>query len=165
MSRYNKIKSEHSSDKYIVGGVAMVLIIVGLIAVWISTANPRNVSTVNATSTTSELASSTISMATTTVDNGSISVPGDLKTITLAKCLAQKKITMYGAYWCTHCKDQKDTFGSSFQYVPYIECPKNVQLCISKLVESYPTWLKSDGTKLEGFVKLDKLAEWAGCAF
>jgi hypothetical protein len=88
-----------------------------------------------------------------------------LKTVTLAKCLAQKKITMYGAAWCAHCKDQKEAFGSAWQYVPYVECPDNVQLCISKQIKGYPTWLKTDGTQLEGFVELKKLAEWAGCQY
>jgi len=158
MSKY-KIKSEHSGDKYIVTGVAVVLIIVGLIAVWISTANPSS-PTETATSTGS-LSTTTISTATTTT-TGPVPAPGDSRAVGLAKFLAQNKITMYGAAWCAHCQDQKKAFGSAWQYVPYVECPDNVQLCISKLVESYPTWLKSDGTKLEGFVDLNKLALWAG---
>src|SRR5215467_2633829 len=39
-----------------------------------------------------------------------------------AKCLTAKNAKMYGAYWCPHCQDQKEMFGSSFQYAPYVEC-------------------------------------------
>src|SRR5438477_10008630 len=39
-----------------------------------------------------------------------------------AKCLAARQVKMYGLYWCTHCEEQKEMFGSAFQYVPYIEC-------------------------------------------
>ena len=39
-----------------------------------------------------------------------------------ARCLAEKKAVMYGLYWCEHCAEQKELFGASFQYVPYVEC-------------------------------------------
>src|ERR1700739_3296460 len=39
-----------------------------------------------------------------------------------ARCLAQRDVKMYGAYWCPHCAEQKEMFRASFQYVPYIEC-------------------------------------------
>jgi hypothetical protein len=39
-----------------------------------------------------------------------------------AKCLTAKQAKMYGAFWCQHCDAQKEKFGSSFQYAPYVEC-------------------------------------------
>ena len=39
-----------------------------------------------------------------------------------AKCLTVKQAKMYGAFWCPHRDEQKEKFGSSFQYAPYIEC-------------------------------------------
>jgi glutaredoxin len=61
-----------------------------------------------------------------------------------AKCLAQKEIKMYGADWCSHCKNQKEMFGSSFQYVNYIECAEGQygqkQICKDNGIKSYPTW-------------------------
>lgn len=60
----------------------------------------------------------------------------------LAKCLAEKKVTMYGAEWCSHCKTQKALFGEAFKFIPYVECPDNISLCIEKGIEGYPTWLK-----------------------
>ncbi len=164
MGKY-KINGEHSHDKYIIGGVVMVLVIVGLVVVWISTAVPKTPAGNLVTSVDGNVASSTLATATTTSLNLN-PVPGDSKEVTLAKCLAKQKITMYGAAWCTHCQDQKKAFGQeAFQYIPYIECPANVQLCISKQVSGYPTWLKTDGSKMEGFTELSKLATWSGCSF
>ncbi len=39
-----------------------------------------------------------------------------------AQCLNTKGAKMYGAFWCPHCAEQKEMFGSSFQYVNYVEC-------------------------------------------
>lgn len=80
-----------------------------------------------------------------------------------AQCLAQKEITMYGAEWCPHCKNEKKRFGSSFQYVPYVECPDNPNMCVAKGVNGYPTWIFPDGKKLEGEQGLKKLSEESSC--
>lgn len=33
---------------------------------------------------------------------------------------------MYGAYWCSHCYDQKQTLGrEAFERLPYVECDSN----------------------------------------
>ena len=81
-----------------------------------------------------------------------------------AKCLAEKKITMYGAYWCPHCQSQKKLFGDSFQYVPYVECPNSPKVCLDKGATGYPTWITSDGTKLVGEQSLEKLSQISGCS-
>jgi len=36
-----------------------------------------------------------------------------------ARCLTERGVKMYGAWWCPHCVEQKETFGASFEYVPY----------------------------------------------
>src|SRR2546430_1164979 len=38
-----------------------------------------------------------------------------------AQCLTSKGTKMYGAWWCPHCKDQKESFGFALQYVNYVE--------------------------------------------
>ena len=81
-----------------------------------------------------------------------------------AKCLRDKNITMYGAYYCSHCQDQKAAFGSSFQYVPYVECTQDTQKCLEKKVNFYPTWIFPDGKSLVGFQELSQLAQESGCA-
>lgn len=80
-----------------------------------------------------------------------------------AQCLAKRELTMYGAVWCTHCQNQKKEFSTSFQYVPYVECPDNIKLCTDKGVTGYPTWITKDGQKFEGEQPLEKLAQVSGC--
>lgn len=88
----------------------------------------------------------------------------------LAKCLTTKGAIMYGAYWCSHCSDQKTTFGSAFQYVKYIECdPKgkkaNSQACQKAQIKNYPTWIMPGHESLEGTQGLSDLASWSKCSF
>lgn len=94
--------------------------------------------------------------------SGVPSVPSG-KYKTFAQCLASKKITMYGASWCSHCKAQKALFGDSFKYVPYVECTENPDLCLKKGVESYPTWITESGEKYINEQKLEKLGQISGC--
>ncbi|MDQ5911816.1 MAG: VKORC1/thioredoxin domain protein, partial [Patescibacteria group bacterium] len=48
-------------------------------------------------------------------------------------------------------------------YVSYVECPDNVQVCISKGVNGYPTWINASGTLYEGEQGLEGLAKISGC--
>jgi hypothetical protein len=85
-----------------------------------------------------------------------------------AKCLTAKQAKMYGAFWCPHCKDQKDKFGSSFEYAPYVECGiKGSQaiapVCTEAGIKRYPTWVFADGTRVEGAHELEFLGEATGC--
>ncbi|MFA6227228.1 MAG: hypothetical protein WC631_02010 [Candidatus Paceibacterota bacterium] len=59
-----------------------------------------------------------------------------------AKCLTDKGFTMYGAVWCSHCTAQKALFGDSFKYIKYVECPDNINICLDKGVQGYPTWIR-----------------------
>ena len=69
---------------------------------------------------------------------------------------------MYGAYWCTHCYDQKQRFGRrAFERIKYIECDrygKNTQykLCRQKRIPGYPTW-EIDGEQYPGEISLEDL--------
>ena len=80
-----------------------------------------------------------------------------------AQCLSEKGITMYGAAWCPHCQREKRLFGSSFQFVNYVECPDNPQLCTEKGVTGYPTWIFPDGRRFAGEQGLQKLSAESGC--
>jgi thiol-disulfide isomerase/thioredoxin len=86
----------------------------------------------------------------------------------LAKCLKEKGVVFYGAHWCEHCKNQKRQFGSAAKELPYVECssPDGSQMfpvCIEAKVESFPTWVFTDGSRLSGEVKAAVLAEKSGC--
>lgn len=86
-----------------------------------------------------------------------------------AKCLTDKGIKLYGAYWCGHCKNQKEMFGESLKYVNYIECAKEggqgqAEVCEQEGISGYPTWQFANGRKEGGEKTLDKLSEISGCA-
>lgn len=85
-----------------------------------------------------------------------------------AKCLKDKGAVFYGAFWCPHCRDQKDLFGSSQKYLPYVECSSSdgnsqLEICKKEKIESYPTWQFADGSREEGELSLEKLSEKSGC--
>lgn len=85
-----------------------------------------------------------------------------------AQCLAEKKAAMYGAVWCTHCDDQKKLFGSSWKYVPYVECSVNgtrqrTPECTRLDIRYTPTWIFADGERKVGVIPLADLGKKAGC--
>ncbi len=86
----------------------------------------------------------------------------------LAKCLTEKGVKMYGAYWCPHCAKQKALFGKSFEYVNYIECSLpnkagQTELCKEAGIEGYPTWEFASGERLPGEQTLQALSEKSAC--
>ena len=86
-----------------------------------------------------------------------------------AQCLGEKGATFYGAFWCPHCNDQKNIFGSSKKYLPYVECSLpngngQTQICIDKGIQGYPTWEFADGSRpFSGEVSLEDLSAQTGC--
>src|SRR6266576_128180 len=79
-----------------------------------------------------------------------------------AKCLAARQVKMYGLYWCTHCEEQKEMFGSAFQYVPYIECGTKGSraeqpACVEAGVKNFPTW-QFVTDRHEGVLRLETLS-------
>lgn len=94
--------------------------------------------------------------------------PGPGKYDTFATCLKDKGAVFYGAYWCTHCQAQKKLFGSSVKLLPYVECSTadasaQTQVCKDKKIEGYPTWEFADGTRLNGEIPLQQLADKTSC--
>lgn len=81
-----------------------------------------------------------------------------------AKCLADKQLTMYGAYWCSHCQNEKKAFGDSFKYVPYVECTQETRKCVDAGIQSYPTWISTDGQKYVGEQGLSGLSKISNCS-
>jgi len=86
-----------------------------------------------------------------------------------AQCLTARQAKMYGAYWCPHCAEQKELFGASFQYVPYVECgqPGTRVLsasCLQSGIRVVPTWVFSGSEHHEGTLQLKALSEKTGCA-
>ncbi|MEM4166489.1 MAG: hypothetical protein QW153_01170 [Candidatus Bilamarchaeaceae archaeon] len=83
-----------------------------------------------------------------------------------AKCLTEKGAVLYGAYWCPHCRNQKELFGESIKYIKYVECqaPNGGQTeeCTKAGIDAYPTWI-INGKKYLGEKKLSELASLTGC--
>ncbi len=80
-----------------------------------------------------------------------------------AQCLTDKGMVMYGAYWCQHCKNVKEKFGSSFSKINYVECTIETKTCTEKAINSYPTFIWSDGSRSEGELTFGQFAEKSGC--
>ena len=66
--------------------------------------------------------------------------------LALADDLQKLNAAFYGAFWCSHCYDQKQALGQqAMARIPYVECSKegvdaNTALCKDKKVPGYPTW-------------------------
>ncbi len=85
-----------------------------------------------------------------------------------AKCLTAKKAKMYGLFWCPHCADQKELFGSAFQYVNYVECGipgthNETEECKNFGVKHFPTWEFSDHSRQEKVLQMQELSQKTGC--
>jgi hypothetical protein len=93
-------------------------------------------------------------------------VPEDYDTF--AKCLTEKGAKMYGSELCTHCQDQKESFGDSWQYVTYVECHSymggQAPACIGAGITAYPTWEFGDGNRQLGFMEFQDLSAASGCS-
>jgi thiol-disulfide isomerase/thioredoxin len=87
-----------------------------------------------------------------------------------AHCLVEKKAVMYGAFWCDHCREQKELFGDSAQYLPYVECVekgtrKVTERCKMLGIRKTPTWIfEQSSERVEGKVlSLQELSQKSGC--
>lgn len=84
----------------------------------------------------------------------------------LANHLQETGATMYGAYWCPHCAEQKELFGQAADQLPYVECDPNgnnaqPQLCKEKEIPGYPTW-EINGQLYPGTRSFSELADLSG---
>ena len=84
------------------------------------------------------------------------------KSLNLAKRIKDLDGTMYGAYWCSHCNNQKKILGSeAMKIVGYVECDTDGMnsrkaLCLEKQIRGYPTW-ELDGNLFPGEKNIDEL--------
>ncbi len=89
-----------------------------------------------------------------------------------AQCLVTNGVKFYGAFWCPHCQQQEQWLDASRQKLAdeglYQECSNaagtgQTQLCIDQKIDSYPTWILKDGTRLVGEQSLADLSAKTGC--
>jgi len=88
-----------------------------------------------------------------------------------ARCLKDRGVKFYGAWWCPHCEDQKEKFGASIDEVPYIECGvqgdtrAKTQVCKDANITHYPTWqFPPMGERVERVFTLQELSNRTGCS-
>lgn len=100
-------------------------------------------------------------------DPPTVDTPSSPEAIALAKHLKAKGAKMYGAYWCSHCFDQKRAFGSvAVADIDYIECAEDGANskrgdCQARGINGYPTW-EIDGKLYPGEKSLNELATISG---
>ena len=93
-----------------------------------------------------------------------ITTESSKRALELADSLQALNAKMYGAYWCSHCYDQKEALGKqAFGKIQYVECSKDGvnsqnKLCKSKQVPGYPTW-EIQGELYPGEQELDELED------
>ena len=91
----------------------------------------------------------------------------DSKLDGFAQCLSDSGAKFYGAFWCSHCNDQKEMFGKSAKLLPYVECSNKDgsqnEVCVSAKIEGYPTWVFADGFKQSGLMSFEELASSTKC--
>lgn len=85
-----------------------------------------------------------------------------------ASCLKEKGAVFYGAFWCPHCQSQKRLFGNAERLLPYVECSTpdgqaQIQTCVDKGIDGYPTWIFADGSRQSGEISLEELAKKTSC--
>jgi uncharacterized membrane protein len=85
----------------------------------------------------------------------------------LAARLKKAGAQMYGAFWCSHCYDQKQIFGQeAMAEFPYVECfpdgwKQGIEMapaCKAANLEGFPTWVIGS-EKLEGAKTLEELQD------
>jgi len=85
------------------------------------------------------------------------------------RCLKHSGAVFYGASWCPHCRSQRAALAEAMDQVRYVECavpgdPEgSASECRSANVNSYPTWIFGDGSRLSGELSLGRLAAKTGC--
>ncbi|KAK4843066.1 hypothetical protein QYF36_003502 [Acer negundo] len=99
-----------------------------------------------------------------------ITAPSSPYTLSLAKHLHAIGAKMYGAFWCSHCLEQKLAFGEeAAKQLDYVECFPNgyrkgtkiAKACADAKIEGFPTWV-INGQVLSGEQELEDLAQASG---
>ena len=87
----------------------------------------------------------------------------------LAQHLSAIGVRFYGSWTCPACHRQLKLFSlEKSDAIPYVECnkpeqfPDQAKLCREADLRVYPTWERSDGSRLEGVQSLETLGRWSG---
>jgi uncharacterized membrane protein len=146
----------------LVGVVAAVILYFGSSPATITSSDNKLLASSSATRTSTTLL---VAGETKLYPPPEITTSSSERALKLAESLQLLDAKMYGAYWCSHCYDQKQLFGKQAfeQYLDYVECSKDGmnsqnKLCKAKDVPGYPTW-EIRGKLYPGQQELDELEE------
>ena len=93
-----------------------------------------------------------------------ITTKSSATSLALASDLKSLNSRMFGAFWCSHCYDQKQALGyEAMKSIPYVECDREGynnerDLCREQKVPGYPTW-EIGGKLFPGERSLEELRE------
>lgn len=79
-----------------------------------------------------------------------------------AKCLTEKGVVVYGNNFCQYTAKQMNFFGKSKEYLNYVKCIDNKDLCDSKNIRKTPTW-EINGKFYPEVRTFKELSELSGC--
>lgn len=149
--------------------IVFALLVIIIVGVAVAVNKDQNKSS-NLNNTADQNISSTANDSNNEVSNSNVSSSSDgIDKAALAKYLTDHGAILYGAYWCSHCKAQKELFGDALQYVTYYECDPSAEnskssACQAAGIEAYPTWI-INGQKYTGTKSLADLAKLIGFTY
>jgi len=85
-----------------------------------------------------------------------------------ASCINNSGAKFWGAFWCSHCAEQKNIFGKSAKLLPYTECStpdarNQTKVCADAGITSYPAWDFPGKERQFGVQSLESLSEFTAC--
>lgn len=90
----------------------------------------------------------------------------------LAQALTEADAKFYGAFWCSHCQDQKALFGDAIKDVPYVECApdksnpyQQAPVCKAAQIDGYPTWVFKTGVRVTNVMTFEQLSQQIGWSY
>lgn len=88
--------------------------------------------------------------------------------VAFAKALTASGAKFYGSAWCFFCTQQKELFQDGARFLPFVESsnPDRTLNAVGAAngIETFPTWIFDDGTRVTGAQTLQQLSELADVA-
>ena len=115
-----------------------------------------------------QLGNETITGAAEVTQEQPVAQPMPQPQLGFTECLKSQGAVLYGAYWDSSTKKQKELFGADAANVNYIECGiqgdyrAQADICQQAGIQAYPTWIIGND-KYVGIQEVAQLATLTGC--
>jgi len=143
-------------------GTATVAALALFFSVDASSASSSPVGSSGGSGGTPEASSLVVASSETNIPPPPVTASSTPQSLKIAEELNLLDAKMYGAYWCSHCFDQKQRLGrDAMRTIPYIECAKDGKnsqrdMCEKQKIAGYPTW-EIGGKRYPGEWDLEEL--------